>query len=134
MIRILLPFLKHYAVATAVILAGDAVWLFWLMKPFYTTHLGHLFAPKPNLIPAVLFYLLYPVSILFLAPQQSAGWQAVVLRGALLGATAYGTYNLTNHATLLGWPLIVTVADISWGTAITALAAGALHLAQSKIL
>ncbi len=122
----LLMFLKNYMATATVILAGDALWLFWLMKPFYVRHIGHLFAPNPNLIPAIFFYLLYPVSIVLLTPKEGASWQEIALRGALLGATAYGTYNLTNHATLLRWPLIVTLADIVWGTTITGLAAGAL--------
>ena len=130
----LLPFLKNYIVTSAVILIGDALWLFWLMKPFYVHHIGHLFAPNANLTPAILFYLLYPISIAFLTPKEGACWQEIVLRGALLGATAYGTYNLTNHATLLRWPLVVTIADITWGTTITALAAGALRVAKSHIL
>jgi uncharacterized membrane protein len=43
--------------------------------------------------------------------------------GALLGFIAYCTYDLTNLATLNGWPVKVALLDIAWGTFITALAA-----------
>jgi len=130
----LLLLLKQYVAATTVIALGDAIWLFWLMKPFYVRHIGHLFAPQPNLTPALFFYLCYPLSIALLTPKESAFLTEIMLRGALLGATAYGTYNLTNHATLLRWPLIVTVADITWGTIITAVAAGFMHWTTNSTL
>ena len=44
---------------------------------------------------------------------------------AILGAMAYATYDLTNLATLRGWTLPMALADIGWGTAVTALAATA---------
>jgi len=37
------------------------------------------------------------------------------LAGAFFGLITYATYDLTNHATLKGWPLIVTLADLAWG-------------------
>ena len=37
-------------------------------------------------------------------------------RCALFGLIAYATYDLTNQATLQGWPWIVTLADLAWGT------------------
>ncbi len=32
-----------------------------------------------------------------------------------LGFVAYATYDLTNLATIEGWPLFVTVIDLIWG-------------------
>jgi uncharacterized membrane protein len=45
--------------------------------------------------------------------------QAVV-RGALYGFITYATYDLTNHATLQNWPLLMTVVDMTWGTVLCA--------------
>ena len=42
------------------------------------------------------------------------------LYGALFGLIAYATYDLTNLATLQGWPLVVTAVDMVWGAALTA--------------
>ena len=41
-------------------------------------------------------------------------------RGAVYGLCAYGTYDLTNHATLRDWPAAVTMIDLAWGTVLTA--------------
>ena len=43
----------------------------------------------------------------------------------MLGFVAYATYDLTNQATLKVWSLKVTLADIGWGTVLTACAAAA---------
>jgi uncharacterized membrane protein len=42
------------------------------------------------------------------------------LLGGALGLVAYGTYDLTNYATLKNWPLTVTLVDLTWGAAVTA--------------
>jgi uncharacterized membrane protein len=40
-------------------------------------------------------------------------------RGALFGLLAYATYDLTNLATIQGWPWEIAVVDMVWGTVIT---------------
>ena len=45
------------------------------------------------------------------------------LLGAAIGLAAYGTYDLTNQATMRDWPLIVTVVDMAWGMVLSAAAA-----------
>ena len=51
------------------------------------------------------------------------------LNGALLGLLAFATYDMTNLATLEGWPVAVVVVDICWGGLVTALVASAGYLA-----
>ena len=108
-------------IATALVLLPiDAVWLTLAAQPFYRVHIGHLLAPDFAVVPAVAFYLLYVTGIVALAQRGAADWREAGLRGAMLGLVAYGTYDLTNQATLLGWPTIVTVVDLVWGTFLTA--------------
>ena len=40
--------------------------------------------------------------------------------GALFGFFTYATYDLTNLATLKGWPLPIVIIDIIWGTILSA--------------
>jgi uncharacterized membrane protein len=51
-----------------------------------------------------------------------------LLLGAFLGLVSYATYDLTNLATVKDWPIVVTVVDLVWGTALGGLVslAGAL--------
>lgn len=78
---------------------------------------------KPNLAIAGLFYLFYVVGVVILAVYpalEKQSWSTALIYGGLLGLVAYGTYDITNLATLKNWPPIVAVVDIIWGTLLTA--------------
>ena len=121
-------------VAMAVI---DGVWLGAVARTFYRRHLGFLMADRPNWTAAVAFYLIYVLGVTVFAvlPGMDAGsvWDAA-WRGALFGLVAYATYDLTNAATLKGWPNIVTVVDMAWGTVLTALVASAAGFVVIQLL
>jgi uncharacterized membrane protein len=38
---------------------------------------------------------------------------------ALFGLITYGTYDLTNLATLKDWPALLSIVDMLWGTVLT---------------
>ena len=86
---------------------------------FYRPAMGELLADKPRLGVAVAFYLLYVAGLLVLAviPAVERGsLPRAAMLGAIAGLLAYGTYDLTNHATLRGWPWQITLVDMVWGT------------------
>ncbi len=117
-----------YVSTMAVLLAIDAVWLTTMASRLYRRHIGDLLADAFNPVPAVLFYLIYAVGIVVFAivPALGSGrWVTALIHGALLGFVAYAAYDLTNHATLRGWPVVITVIDMCWGTLLTAVAAAA---------
>ena len=117
-----------YILTLLVLSVFDVTWLY-TMGAQYKAWLGHLFAPTVNFTPAVIFYLLYAFGIVYfvLAPALAKGttiasgaW-TVFLSGAIFGLLCYATYDLTNHATMLRWPLVVTIVDMIWGTLLTGL-------------
>lgn len=73
-------------------------------------------------IPAVLIYLLIPFGIWMFVDLENP--MRAFSRGAALGATMYGVYDLTNYATLENWTLRFTIQDILWGTFLCGAAAG----------
>lgn len=120
----------HYLAAyfaTAIVFLGiDAVWIGIVAKGFYRTHIGSLLADSPNLGAAAGFYAVYVVGVVFLAilpALREQSWSHALIAGGVLGLVAYGTYDVTNFATLKGWSLQVVVVDIVWGTALTAVSA-----------
>ncbi len=132
----MLSYLAAYGAIAAVMLVLDILWLGFVAKSFYREGIGHLMADSPNLVVGGIFYLLYPIGVLLfaVAPAAWSGglasatdvpWTRAVLAGALFGFFAYATYDLSNLATLRGWPLRLTLVDIVWGTALTAAAAAA---------
>ncbi len=127
-------FLKLYAATLPVLLVADAVWLGVVARGFYRRQLGALLRPDVQWWAAVGFYLLFVAGVLVLAvlpalERQSPGRAAVL--GALLGLVAYATYDLTNLATVRGFPLVVAAVDLVWGTLLSAgLASVAYRLAS----
>jgi uncharacterized membrane protein len=120
-----------YVSAGLVFLSIDAVWLTLAAPSLYRPLIGDMLLERFNLLPAVLFYVIYIAGIVVFAisPAFSTGrWTTAMLHGALLGFAAYATYDLTNQATLRNWPVAVTVADLCWGTILTAFAATAGYL------
>lgn len=117
-----------YILSVCTMAAGDLLWLGVIMKDFYQTRLGHLLGGSVVWPAAIVFYLVYGLGVLYFAAYPAFTKQSLMFAlgtGALLGAFAYATYDLTNQATLKSWPTIVTIVDIAWGAFLTALVAGA---------
>ena len=115
-----------YFSTAAVFFAIDLVWLRLMNSRFYKIQLAGLMSDKVNWLPALLFYLLFIVGLLFLVvlPAVDQGsWLRAMLLGGLLGMVAYATYDLTNLATFKNWPVLVTIVDISWGATVSAIVA-----------
>lgn len=106
-------------------LALDAAWLTTMYGRLYKPGLGAMLREQPSIAPAALFYLLYAAGVTLLVVASASSATRALGAGALFGLVAYGTYNLTNYATLRNWPLTVTAADMLWGAFATALAAAA---------
>ena len=104
----------------------DVAWLAAMVSRLYRPRIGAVLRERPGLVPAGLFYLAYPLGVAALAVVPASGsWTAALWRGAALGAMCYGTYNLTNQATVRGWSTTVSVVDTGWGTVVTGATAGA---------
>jgi uncharacterized membrane protein len=117
-----------YIVTLAVFVAIDSVWLGTMADRLYRPAMGDMLAPDFRLAPAVLFYLVYVAGLTFLAVRPglvSGSLRTAILHGAVLGFTAYAAYDLTNQATLKNWSTTLTVADLIWGTLLSALASSA---------
>jgi uncharacterized membrane protein len=119
--------LRLYAASLGVFLVVDLLWLGVIARGFYRHQLGPLLRPDVRWAPALVFYLLFVAGILVFAviPALERGsWGRALVLGGLFGAIAYATYDLTNLATLKGFPPLVAVVDIAWGAFLAALIAG----------
>jgi uncharacterized membrane protein len=115
-----------YACCAGSFLLLDACWLSLMAERLYRPALGALLRPDFDLLAAALFYLLYIAGVVgfVVRPALASGRALAALGGgAAFGLVCYATYDLTNQATLRGWPWHVTLADLAWGSSATALAA-----------
>ena len=120
-------YLIAYLAVAAIMVGLDLLWLRYVGRALYEPALGGLLAEHPNTGAAVAFYLVYTVGIVYfaLAPAMKDGqWTTAALNGALLGFIAYATYDLTNWATLRGWPGTIALLDMGWGALLTGFSAG----------
>ena len=122
-----------YVACLVVLLGLDAIWLTSMRQVLYEPAIGSLLADKPNFAAIVVFYLLYPMGVVFFAIAPADAWTQALLRGALFGLFAYATYDLTNQATLRLWSTRLTVLDMIWGGGLTAIAALAGYAAARRI-
>jgi uncharacterized membrane protein len=125
-----------YAVAALVMLGLDAVWLTLTANALYRPLIGDLMLDGFRPAPAIVFYVLYVCGIVVFAirPGLAAGrWANALVQGALFGLFAYGTYDLTNQATLKIWSTTLTLADMAWGSFLTAVSATAGYLAAARV-
>lgn len=117
-----------YLSTAVVFLALDAIVLTVAMKPLFQWHLGAQLLDGFRLAPAVLFYVGYIAGVLWFvsaAALRADSPRDALVGGGVLGAMAYGTYELTNFATLRDWHWTMVVVDTTWGIVLTAVSAWA---------
>lgn len=127
-------YLTAYFATGIAFLILDAIWLTQTANTLYRPLIGDMLAEKFRLAPAIAFYLIYLLGILIFAVHpalQSGRWTQALIYGALFGFFAYATYDLTNQATLKTWSTLVTLADLAWGTTVTASSAVAGYFVAS---
>lgn len=124
-------YLKLYLLTVPVFFAIDLLWLGVVAKNFYQNHLSAFLSPTVNWPAALAFYFIYIAGIILFAVKPGLDAQSIgkaALWGALFGFFTYATYDLTNLATLRGWPLKVVFVDIAWGTLLGTLVASGSYL------
>lgn len=130
-------FLKVYAVALPLFLVIDLVWLGVVARNFYRAQLGPLMRPDVNWAAAIAFYLLFVAGIVVLvvwpAVERESLGRALWL-GALFGLVTYAAYDLTNLATLAGFPLTVALVDLAWGAVLCATVSGLSYRLSGVVL
>lgn len=110
--------IASYGLTALVFFAIDLLWLGVIAKGIYNKWMGHLLAEQVNWTAAIIFYLLFILGIFIFAIMPAVEKQSMLralVLGALFGFFTYATYDLTNLATLKGFPVKIVFIDIIWG-------------------
>ena len=113
-----------YLLTFIVFLMIDILWLGVIAKNTYQKYLSDFLSNQVNWTAAFIFYFIYVLGISIFAIYPSVNKGSVynaILMGALFGFFSYATYDLTNLATLKGWPLPIVFIDIIWGSVLSAI-------------
>ena len=109
-------------ISSFVFLIIDIIWLSYAVKHFYRPNLGSLLTDTPVMWAAILFYIVYVIGLTILVLQPAITNDSLLQAfwsGVILGLVAYGTYNLTNMATIKNWSINVVFVDMFWGGFLT---------------
>lgn len=112
-------YVKTVLISLVVFVVIDLIWLTLIANKLYSKELGHLLKEKVNILPAVIFYIIFLIALVIfvVVPAINDGsLLKALLLGALFGLVTYGTYDLTNYATIEGFPLKIVLIDLLWGT------------------
>ena len=123
--------------AAILFLLIDIIWLSFAVKNFYRPNIGNLLLDKPVMWAAALFYIIYVLglAIVILEPAiKSEDYTKLIINAFVFGLVAYGTYNLTNMATITGWSSKVVFVDMFWGGFLTAFSSYFGILIAKKLL
>lgn len=115
----------------------DTMWLGYMGDRVYRPLIGEVLAETFRLVPAIAFYTLYAAGLTIFAvlPGLKTGdWRTALMWGALFGLFAYGTYDLTNYATLKSWGLKITLMDMTWGVVVSGASSAAACAAALRLM
>ena len=109
----------------------DFVWLGYIAKALYHKEMGAILLEKFNMVPALVFYVIYVIGVVMFVVNPALEKQSLLHAlgyGALFGLVAYATYDLTSLAVIKGFSTKIVVIDMLWGMAITAAVSGGTYL------
>ena len=94
---------KLFFIAVPLFFIVDMIWLGFIARDFYREHLGFLLADHVRWLAAFIFYTLFILGLVVfvISPEaRNPSWSRLFLHAALYGLVTYGTYDLTNLATV----------------------------------
>ena len=107
---------------STIFLIIDVLWLSITVKSLYRPALGDLLKDKPVMWAAVLFYIIYMIGVALIILKPALANDSILQAlwtGVVFGVVAYGTYNLTNMATVKNWSASIVWIDMLWGGFLT---------------
>ena len=107
---------------STIFLIIDVLWLSITVKSLYRPALGDLLKDKPVMWAAVLFYIIYMIGVALIILKPALANDSIsqaLWTGVVFGVVAYGTYNLTNMATVKNWSASIVWIDMLWGGFLT---------------
>jgi uncharacterized membrane protein len=125
------------AVVFPIMFVIDLIWIGGVASGFYRSQLGSMLRPDIVWPAALAFYVIFALALAFfviMPAVQAQSLTRLILTAAFFGLVTYATYDLTNLATITGWPLPLTFVDLAWGTFMTVLTSVGAYFVATKFL
>ena len=129
--------LKLFLVSFITFLFLDAIWLGLIARGFYSKHLSLYLTDNVIWPSAFIFYIIFNIGLLIfviLPSIEKNSYSTLLIYSILYGLVTFATYDLTNHATIKDWPLIVSIVDISYGMFVALVSSSAAFYANKYLM
>ena len=118
-----MEFLAVYFFMLTLYVIVDFIWITSFMQPYFTSNLGHLIRESVStsflITYGSIFFVFYVLGLYWFGVRAGISSNSAItatLSGGFLGFLAYGTYGLTNYIFFKGYPMTITLLDITWGS------------------
>ena len=118
-----MEFIVVYLAMLFIYVVVDFIWITFFMQPYFTANLGHLLRESVGtgflLTYGSIFFVSYVLGLYWFGVRAGVASNSALIAtfsGGFLGFLAYGTYGLTNYIFFKGYPLSITLLDITWGS------------------
>lgn len=129
--------LKLFLVSFITFLFLDAIWLGLVARGFYSKHLSLYLTDNVIWPSAFIFYIIFNIGLLIfviLPSIEKNSYSTLLIYSILYGLVTFATYDLTNHATIKDWPLIVSIVDMSYGMFVALVSSSAAFYAKKYLM
>lgn len=129
--------LKLFLVSFITFLFLDAIWLGLIARGFYSKHLSLYLTDNVIWPSAFIFYIIFNIGLLLfviLPSIEKNSYSTLLIYSILYGLVTFATYDLTNHATIKDWPLIVSIVDMSYGMFVALVSSSAAFYANKYLM
>ena len=129
--------LKLFLVSFITFLFLDAIWLGLIARGFYSKHLSLYLTDNVIWPSAFIFYIIFNIGLLIfviLPSIEKNSYSNLIIYSILYGLVTFATYDLTNHATIKDWPLIVSIVDMSYGMFVALVSSSAAFYANKYLM
>jgi uncharacterized membrane protein len=127
-----LDMLLLFIIALPIMLVLDLTWVGVIANNFYRTEYGPLYSPHIIVSAVVLFYVIYVLGLVYFVIKPvliTRSIKSLILNAAFFALVAYGTYSVT-----VGWPVALSVVDMSWGIFCAIVTSTATYLIATRLL
>ena len=129
--------LKLFLVSFITFLFLDAIWLGLIARGFYSKYLSLYLTDNVIWPSAFIFYIIFNIGLLIfviLPSIEKNSYSTLLIYSILYGLVTFATYDLTNHATIKDWPLIVSIVDMSYGMFVALVSSSAAFYANKYLM
>lgn len=113
----------------------DFIWLGYVGKKFYHDEMGKILLAKPNMVAAILFYIVYIIGVIIFVVNPALAKDSLLYAAGyavLFGLVCYATYDVTSLAVIKGFSTKIVIIDLLWGMLLTAVVSSVAFIVVSK--